>query len=247
MGPDEFLGFSLPEGTFLPPEFLELLPDLRTLGQVKVLIVILAEYLQTGLDARPLTFDEIQALSGLARGTVNTALQELRTLRAIRRIGAAGGSFRYEPRLQESLKIRLPMHDSLHVFEHDQASSKALLDDMHEAVQLLNKKCGVSLRVAEDIARRYSLGDVKRHCSYALAAAEAGVIRKTLAAYVVASLRDQWGPPLGWKEEKEEEHWFTEEEYELYFKKPGEGVEGDVERVGIGGQYRAVNHSVKGD
>ena len=225
MGP-EFDGFSLPEGTFLPPEFLELLPQLRTLGQVKVLIVILAEYLQAGLDARPLTFDEIQVLSGLARGTVNTALQSLRDLRAIRRIGAPGGTFRYEPRLQESLKIRLPMHDTLHVSEHDQASSKALLKDMHEAGQLLNKACGVGIPTAKDLARRHSLDDVKRHVSYTLAAEEAGIIRKTRTHYVVASLRDKWGPPLGWKKKKEE-HWFTEEEYEKFFVHPGERAEGD--------------------
>jgi hypothetical protein len=229
---EEFAGFSLPEGTFLPPEFSELLPELRTLGEVKVLLVILAEYLRAGLDARALTHNEIQALSGLARGTVNAALLSLRTrLGCVRRIGAPGGGYRYEPALKESLgslRFRPPMHDSLHVFRHEQAS-QALLDDMHDSVQLLNEKCGVSLRVAEDIARRYSASDVKRHCSYALAASRGGLIKKTLAAYVVASLRDNWGPPLGWEEGEEKgKRWFSDDEFETFFvqpeEKPEEGV-----------------------
>ncbi len=221
----KFDGFSLPEGTFLPPEFSQLLPELRTLGEVKVLLVILSEYLKAGLDARPLSHDEIQELAGLSRGTVNAALQRLRSpLQCIKRIGAPGGGYRYEPRLRqslESLKFRLPMHESWnHDHDHDQT---ALLDDMHGVVNLLNEKCGVSLRVAQDIVARYDLDVVRRHCEYALCAAEQGLIRKTLAAYVVASIRDNWGPPLGWKERgKGKERWFTDEEYEKFFKKPGE-------------------------
>ena len=215
---NEFDGFTLPEGAFFPPEFFQLLPDLRTLGEVKVLIVVLSEYLKAGLDARPLTFDEIQELTGLARQTVSTALQRLRTLRAIRRIGALGGTFRYEPRLKESLNFRLPMHDSLHAWESLTETPPMLDENMHEGVQLLNEKCGVSLRVAGDIVTRYPLDTIRLHVSYALAAAEAKMIRKTLAAYVVASIRDNWGPPLGWKEE-DEERWYTDEEFEKFFKK----------------------------
>jgi hypothetical protein len=111
------------------------------------------------------------------------------------------------------------MHDSLHAQET--ISGKSMHDDacMHEGVQLLNEKCGVSLRVARDIATRYPLDIVRLHVSYALAAAEAGMVRKTLAAYVVASLRDNWGPPLGWKE-GEQGKWYTDDEYDQFFVKP---------------------------
>jgi hypothetical protein len=200
------------------------------LGEVKVLLVILAEYLRAGLDARALTHDEIQELSGLSRGTVNAALLGLRErLGCIHRIGARGGGARgggyvYEPTLRKSLAsliIRPPMHVQ-HDHDHEQAS-QTLLDDMHELAKFLNERTGVSMRVCLDVVGRHPADVVRQHIEYALFASAHGQVRKTVAAYFMASIRDSWGPPPGWEEKKgREERWFTDEEYQKYFLKPGD-------------------------
>jgi hypothetical protein len=111
-----------------------------------------------------------------------------------------------------------------HDHDHEQAS-QTLLDDMHELAKFLNERTGVSMRVCLDVVGRHPADVVRQHIEYALFAAAHGQVRKTVAAYFMASIRDSWGPPPGWREEKgEKERWFTDEEYERYFLKPKGGA-----------------------
>ncbi len=230
----KFPGFSLPQGTYLPPEFEEILPKIRTVGELKVLIIVLARYLQAGLDAQPLTFDQIQEATGLARQTAYDGVQRCLLKGTLRRRKVAG-TYAYEPHLKTSaiLKTRTScMHESsLH-----QTLDSTSTDDMHAlesriqrqlAIQkALIERFGVAARVAEDIARNRDAGYVEKHMGYAWFAMNRGYV-KSPAAFVVASIRDDWGPPLGYEDGAEEGQnkkkcWFTEEEYELYFLKPEE-------------------------
>jgi hypothetical protein len=239
----KFPGFSLPQGTYLPPEFEEILPEIKTLGELKVLIIVLTRYLQAGLDAQPMTFDQIQEATGLARQTAYDGVQRGLLKGTLRRRKIAG-TYAYEPYLKTSaiLKNRTScMHESsLH-----QTLDSTSTDDMHAlesriqrqlAIQkALIERFGVAARVAEDIARNRDAGYVEKHMGYAWFAMSQGYV-KSPAAFVVASIRDDWGPPLGYEEGKEEgsdrkkKCWFTDEEYELYFMHPeeeGSGTKGD--------------------
>jgi hypothetical protein len=240
----EFPGFSLPQGTYLPPEFEEILPEIRTLGELKVLIIVLARYLQAGLDAQPLTFDQIQEATGLARQTAYDGVQRCLLKGTLRRRKVAG-TYAYEPCLKTSaiLKNRTScMHESLH-----QTLDSTSTDDMHAlesriqrqlAIQkALVERFGVAARVAEDIARNRDPAYVDKHMGYAWFAMNQGYV-KSPAAFVVASIRDDWGPPLGYEEgsmegnDKKKKCWFTDEEYELYFLKPEEDSSGTEDHPG---------------
>jgi DNA-binding transcriptional ArsR family regulator len=222
--PKEFRGFTLPEGVWLPPEFEQLLPELTTRGEIVVLLVVLARYLRPGLDAEPLPFPEIMRLTGLAKGSVSAALKKLADLKLIvrRRVGS---SFRYEPIMSNSLKTRMLMHEHEACHDHEHASSskhdahacasRVENCDAERAAALLVEKCGVAQWVAEDLAARHPPETIQQHVAYALYLAEHGGFKRSITAYVVASIRDGWGAPKGYKKE---ERWYTDEEFEKYFQ-----------------------------
>lgn len=224
---DKFRGFTIPRGTLLPAEFEYVLPLLRTKGEIVTLLVILFEYLRPGLDAQPLSFDDIQRVSGLARSTVSGALGRLLRARIIRRIPSKQ-SFIYEPIMSISPEIG-PEND-MHESCHDSCHSKSFHhDDMHASEiekfsNLLTERCHVSSRVATDIAVKYPAEYIQRHIAYAEFADQQNRVTRSIAAYVVASIRDDWPPPKGFSENTTRDHpsWCTQEEYERFFVKPGE-------------------------
>ena len=70
-----FPGFSLPDGAWIPPELIYLLPNISE-ARLKVLIVVLYHNLQVG-GAEPLSLTDIEAMTGLARSSVSSALSSL--------------------------------------------------------------------------------------------------------------------------------------------------------------------------
>jgi hypothetical protein len=70
-----FTGFSLPDGAWLPPELIYLLPNISG-SELKVLAAVLVNYLQIG-GGEPTTLTEIEHLTGLSRPTVNATLNNL--------------------------------------------------------------------------------------------------------------------------------------------------------------------------
>ena len=220
--PQKFPGFTWPEGSYFPPELRQLLPSIKRLADLKVLLCILDSSFQSGLDSRPLTFDEIQVLTGLARGSVNTGLKKLREAGYIKRL-AAGDTYAYEP----SLRIELPCHDSLHMDSDEDTTS---LKDEHawesnslrrEVFNALVSEFGIASRVAQDIAANREPEYVMRHINYTRYELEAGFQPRNIAGFVVARIRDDKPMPLGYeeggKQKKRGERWFTDEEYEMYF------------------------------
>jgi len=230
-----FKGFTMPQGTFFPPEFRDLLPHLDTMSELKVLLCVLDAYFQAGLDARPLTMDQIQERTGLSRYGVNEGLKRGRARGTVRRL-SVGKTFAYEP----SLKIRLPcMHESYskrsdstpkedekHAWESDLRKSDPRESDLRKQIlQVLVRDFGVSTRVADDIAcHRPDAEAIWQQIEYARYEIGAGFTPTNSAGYIVARIRDDRPAPLGYgKEETKQKRWYTDEEFETYFVKPKEG------------------------
>ena len=74
-GPSAFRGFTIPDGAYLPPELIYLLPYISG-SKLKVVIVVLYHNLQIGHE-EPISLTDIERLSGLARSTTVTALSTL--------------------------------------------------------------------------------------------------------------------------------------------------------------------------
>lgn len=106
-----FNGFTLPDGAWLPPELLYLLP-LLSKSQLKVTIAVIYHYTRVG-GSETLTLDEIQNLTGLTRSITISAITWLlgeneHGLQVLER-RQLDRSYTYRPRLDlhESPKIRL--------------------------------------------------------------------------------------------------------------------------------------------
>jgi hypothetical protein len=68
-----FEGFTIPTGAWMPPELLQLMPHIKTLGALKVLIVALAELSQPGHAPQPLSINHLAERTGLGRQAVIAA------------------------------------------------------------------------------------------------------------------------------------------------------------------------------
>ena len=73
--PPAFRGFSIPDGAYLPPELIRLLPNISG-SKLKVVIVVLYHNLQIGHE-EPISLTDIEQMSGLARSTAVSALSDL--------------------------------------------------------------------------------------------------------------------------------------------------------------------------
>lgn len=195
MGPEveRFSGFSLPEGTYFPPELNALLPYIETMSELKVLLAVLHAYFQAGLDARPLKIDELMERTGLSRYGVNEGLKRGRQRGTIRRLSRRG-RYAYEP----SLKIRLPHeHDhGSHGSYHEESSHETHED--HEESELrtriyevLMTEFEVAQRIASNIAfHRLDVGMVWRQIEQARSDVAGGFRPKNPAGFVVSLIRD---------------------------------------------------------
>jgi len=190
-----FKGFSIPDDIKFPKELREIIPGIKTLAELKLLLIILDAYFQAGLDAQPLTFDQLQERTKLARQSVNDGIKKLVASGYVQRL-TAGDTYAYEP----SLESRLPCHESLdsdnqkldsHDIEHDHAWQSRIYTT-------LVQEFGVASRVAEDIALNRDLGYVQQQIDYARYEIDAGFQPKRPAGYIVARIRDNRPMPLGY-------------------------------------------------
>lgn len=70
-----FAGFTLPDGAWLPPELIYIIPLLSE-SQLKCAVVGIYHYMQVG-GAEPLSLSDFERLTGLSRQSVITALKAL--------------------------------------------------------------------------------------------------------------------------------------------------------------------------
>lgn len=70
-----FPGFSIPEGAWLPPELLYILPDIQSVSELKVTIAAIYETLRVGVVEAVVSLSEFEALTGLSRKSVIAGIQ----------------------------------------------------------------------------------------------------------------------------------------------------------------------------
>jgi hypothetical protein len=217
-----FTGFTVPEGSYFPPELRQLLPYLDTRSEILVLFVILDSYFQSGLDAMPLTVDTIQERTGLSRPSVIEGLKRLSEPPPLVRRLAAGNTYAYEPLInrasKETLlpcmhdiytnhgKDSLPSEDEKHACNERNFTAERNLTEMVQSF-------GVATRVAVDLVNRFDAERIQRQLNYTRYEIEAGFQPRNVAGFVVARIRDDRPMPLGFEEPGGKRNvWFTDEE-----------------------------------
>lgn len=60
-----FRGFSLPDGAWLPPELVDILPDIKTMAEIKVTIVAIYMTLRVGAMEAVISISDFEALTGM--------------------------------------------------------------------------------------------------------------------------------------------------------------------------------------
>ena len=235
-----FLGFSLSPSQQWPPELAPLLPYLKSMSELKTLLFVLDACTWAQLEPVPLTLNQIQRGTGLARQSAVTGLK-LALEHGLLERDRAGLTFAYHPRLAESAAARLQCvctmnHKQLQTMGQTQSLQSKKGAQYHQLYRLLVEEFCVAAAVAENILLTHDLDTVQQHIEYARVEIERGGIRRR-AGYIVARIRDNWGPP----EEAEtpsaphqrrdtgagkrrpaqkSQRWYTDEEFDTYFEHP---------------------------
>lgn len=201
-----FQGFTLPDGAWLPPELLYLLPNISG-AKLKVIIAILYHSMQVG-GSEPLSLTDIERFTGLSRRAVIDAIRDLLEDAIIDR-QQAGDSYLYTPSVKSSLpgeKSSLPSVKSSLAGETDRELNIDLikdsltdsLKDSTAKISLLQslRSCGVYLKTAQGLVDQYPerIEQKIRFYRHALA--------HNLAqspGWLVQAIKEDWGEPLGWK------------------------------------------------
>lgn len=202
-GAQRFAGFTIPEGSWLPPEFFEILPDIETLAEIKVTLALIGRTVQLGVDAADVTLGELEAITGLrrrsvvrgvqaalCRGTAEVAWWRPHHGTRYRLVIASGCTNVVQPRPCTC------MHEHLYTTTEESHIDTMHANDELDKLQQRMAAIGVSQRVARDILRRFSPETIARHLDqteYATASRQA----RSAAAWFVASVRDDWSPPAG--------------------------------------------------
>jgi hypothetical protein len=198
-----FKGFSIPDVAILPTEFFDVLPDMNASAELKVTLVALRISLAFGVQDIPYSLRDFEKATGLDRKGV------LRGIRA----GVERGTIVRVPFRRSFLyrvKFRdggiLPPHACMqqqatrkHATNNKQSAAKSKIFDEISAL-------GVATRVALAIVEKNDLAKLRRHIEYTRYAVE-NKIANSPPAWFVASVRDNWGPPLGFGKSKPKS-WF---------------------------------------
>jgi hypothetical protein len=132
-----FKGFTLPDGAWIPPELIYLLPNINP-GQLKVLIAIIYSNTQIG-GGEALSLTDIERITGLSRQSVVSALKELLQVNMLER-QAVGNSYTYIPKTKTgpgSLNFRLPETQAVKYLDHF-GESLIKRESERESLNLIN-------------------------------------------------------------------------------------------------------------
>lgn len=94
-----FSGFSLPDGAWLPPELLYILPEIQNLSELKVTIAALYESLRIGSSEAVISLSDFEALTGLNRKSVSRGIDAALKRGSITR-KPVGGTYIYQIAIQ---------------------------------------------------------------------------------------------------------------------------------------------------
>ncbi|MEA3438865.1 MAG: helix-turn-helix domain-containing protein [Chloroflexota bacterium] len=183
----KFVGFTLPEGAWLPPELIVMLPGLNQ-SQLKMLIVIIFRFMQVGgNEATSLT--DLEFLTGLSRQSVSTTIKKLLDCCLITRT-ELGKSYSYEPMVKFlDHQVKSVKRESIKDID-----SLSLSLDSLELVEKL-RTLGVYVRTAQEIVKSYDEDVIEQQIKYYTHAFKRGLARSP--GWLVLSIKKGWGPPLG--------------------------------------------------
>ena len=198
-----FPGFSLPDGAWLPPELMRLLPSLN-MAELKVTIAAIYENMQAAGRGAAISLTDFEALTGLSRRSVLRGIHAAVKRGSIRRTQAAG-----------TYIYRLAVHStggtSIHGgsgYGHRAGGGKSTPPELIAEMRAL----GVALKVCQNIAGRYGEDYIIEKLRHARHAIEAGLARNP-AGWFVTAIKNDWPAPLGYDETK----YMTDEERRLRY------------------------------
>jgi len=186
-----FKGFTIPDGTWLPPEMIDMLPELEK-SHLKVLIVIIYNYLRSDVNT-PTSIRDLSCLTGLAKQSVIIGINHLMERGLIQR-RELGGSYVYEPRVQSlDHQVRLSKD------RESPSIDSTLLDSSKLGVLKTMRSFGLYGKTARQIVADYDVETIELHIGY-----YQYVVDKDWAhgpGWFATSIKEDWGPPVGFKRE----------------------------------------------
>ena len=200
----DFKGFTLPDGAWLPPELILILPRLNQ-SQLKVLLVIIYHNTQIG-GSEPVSLTYLEKLTGISRPSVTKALQALLKSSLIVR-NKIGQSFTYEPlvkifnyqvvvsSLKEGKEERIEREQ-----ERSDSLSLSLTEDQLTFLNTLRSN-GVFIKTAYDLIANYELEFLQVHLDYYRYALKIKMANGP--GYLVESIKNKWQTPLGFHNDKD--------------------------------------------
>lgn len=208
-----FPGFSIPDGAWLPPELIYLLPNIGE-GELKVTIAVIYHNLQVG-GSEPLSLHDIERITGLAHQSVISALQKLLKKQFLER-RQEGQSYVYLPKVRAaSLKFRLPLVQNLDsqagvklsreseslININSLSDSLNLGDETSPKFRLVQdlRQAGVYLKTAQDLVEKHNEATIRSHLEYYQHALKLNLAQGP--GWLVMSLKENWGAPLGFEEQ----------------------------------------------
>ncbi len=207
-----FTGFSIPDGAYIPPELIYLLPHISG-SKLKVLFAVLYQNLQIG-SGEPSSLTDIENLTGLSRQSVITSLRELLEEHRIDR-QAVGNSYVYFPVvkfLDQRVKyldssVKKLDHPELRESERELNSdsedslsdSLNLTDPASLKIRLVKelRAAGVFLKTAQAIVEAHDEATIERHMNFYRYALEMNLAQGP--GWLVMSLKEDWPAPIGYK------------------------------------------------
>ncbi|HEC61418.1 hypothetical protein LCGC14_0761780 [marine sediment metagenome] len=200
--------FTIPDGAYLPPELIYLLPKLSG-AKLKTILAILYNTLQIGA-SEPLSFSEIESLTGLSHQSVVSSLQSLTHEKLVER-HQFGNSYVYNLVVKfldhsesESVKLRKlngesqKAEDSLTDSSDD--DSLKIRQKSLNFVQLLQelRQAGVYLKTAQKLIKDHSEDVIRQQLKYYKYAILVKFARSP--GWLVLAIKEEWPAPLGYKD-----------------------------------------------
>lgn len=226
-----FSGFTIPDGAYLPPELIHRLPHISG-SKLKAVIAILYHNVQFG-GGEPLSLSDVERYTGLSHQAAISALRDLMADGMIEREWV-GQSYVYRARVQfldsgvqkldwsKNLTPKLRESDSELSINNSLSDSLNLTSDATSLKIRLVKElraAGVYLKTAQGIVEKHAAETIEAYMSYYRYALEARLAQGP--GWLVEALKEQWGPPLGYKVKTDPNHVMNQTERRAWLESQG--------------------------
>lgn len=225
----DFGGFSVPDGAWLPPELLDVLPDIKTVSELKVTIAAIHETLRVGVVEAIVSLSEFEALTGLNRKSVSAGIRRAVNRGTIKR-QQVGNTYLYRLHFSAHTlpagRVNFTLAGGGGIGQNGvdfpqnrgevgqdgvelsplvvNACTSTTLDkdkqqDKHTALLAEMRQLGVVLKVAQRLVVKYDPDYLREKLEMARYAVEAKIAENG-PGWFVASVREDWQAPLGYQD-----------------------------------------------